>query len=125
MPRAAQVTARGPQDARAMDVADVLAWLERTGTKATRDGLARYGIVAKRPIGVPMGALLKLAKRLGRDQALSLALWKSGVYEARLLASLVGEPERVTRRQMDAWARGFENWGDCDTVCFKLFDQVP
>ena len=36
-----------------------------------------------------------------------------------------GDPKRVTRRQMDAWAAGFRNWGDCDTVCFKLFDQVP
>ena len=70
-------------------------------------------------------ALLTLAKRLGKDQALSLALWDSGWYEARLLASLVGDPKRVTRRQMDAWAKGCENWADCDTACFKLFDQVP
>lgn len=104
---------------------DVLADLERRGTKATRAGLARYGIVAKRAVGVPMGTLLAMAQRLGTDQALSLALFRSGVYEARLLAALVGDPRRVTRRQMDAWARGFENWGDCDTVCFKLFDRVP
>jgi 3-methyladenine DNA glycosylase AlkD len=56
---------------------------------------------------------------------LSLALWESGWYEARLLAALVGDPQRVTRRQMDAWAASFENWGDCDTVCFKLFDKTP
>lgn len=72
-----------------------------------------------------MGTLLKLQKRLGQDHGLSLALWKSGWYEARLLAALVGDPERVTRRQMNAWAASFENWGDCDTVCFKLFDRSP
>jgi 3-methyladenine DNA glycosylase AlkD len=106
-------------------VAEVLALLDRKGTAATRRGLARYGIVAKRAFGVPMGTLLALRKKLGTDQALSLALWESGWYEARLLATLVGDPARVTRRQMDAWARSFENWGDCDTACFKLFDQVP
>jgi 3-methyladenine DNA glycosylase AlkD len=37
----------------------------------------------------------------------------------------VGDPERVTRRQMNAWASSFENWGDCDTVCFHLFDRTP
>ena len=95
------------------------------GTRKTRDGLARYGIVARHAVGVPMGALLKLSKQLGTDHELSLALWDSGIYEARLLASLVGDAERVTRRQMDAWAAGFENWGDCDTVCFKLFDRSP
>ena len=31
----------------------------------------------------------------------------------------------VTRRQMNAWAASFENWGDCDTVCFKLWDRSP
>ena len=69
--------------------------------------------------------MLTLKKRLGKDQALSLALWDSGWYEARLLAALVGDPEQVTRRQMNAWAAGFENWGDCDTVCFHLFDRTP
>jgi 3-methyladenine DNA glycosylase AlkD len=87
--------------------------------------LPRYGIEAARAFGVPMGTLLKLQKRLGTDHELSLALWESGWYEARLLAALVGDPQRVTRRQMDAWAAGFENWGDCDTVCFKLFDRTP
>ena len=33
-----------------------------------------------------------LAKRLGKDHALALALWKSGWYEARLLAALVDDP---------------------------------
>ena len=108
-----------------MDKNEVLAWLERKGTRRTVDGMARYGIAAKRAFGVPMGTLLTLKKRLGKDHALSLALWDSGWYEARLLAALVGDPEQVTRRQMNAWAAGFENWGDCDTVCFHLFDRTP
>jgi len=108
-----------------MDKDQVLAWLERQGTQRTRKGMARYGLEAKRAFGVPMGALLSLQRRLGKDHALAEALWQSGWYEARLLAALVGEPERVTLRQMNAWAAGFENWGDCDTVCFKLWDQSP
>ena len=104
---------------------EVLKWLERRGSKRVVLGMARYGIPSEGAFGVPMGQLLKLAKQLGTDHALSLALWESGRYEARLLAALVGDPKRVTRRQMDVWAAGFQNWGDCDTVCFKLFDQVP
>jgi 3-methyladenine DNA glycosylase AlkD len=108
-----------------MTKSEALAWLKQQGSHRNVEGLARYGIVAKRAFGVPMGALLSLSKKLGRDQALSLALWDSGWYEARLLAALVGDPKQVTRRQMYAWAASFENWGDCDTVCFKLFDQSP
>jgi len=104
---------------------DVLAWLKKQGTRRTVDGMARYGIVAQRAFGVPMGTLLSLKKQLGKDHALAAALWASGWYEARLLAALVGDPERVTRRQMNAWAAGFENWADCDTVCFQLFDRTP
>jgi 3-methyladenine DNA glycosylase AlkD len=26
---------------------------------------------------------------------------------------------------MDAWVGDFDNWGICDTVCFKLFDRTP
>ena len=108
-----------------MDKNEVMQWLERQGTRRTVAEMARYGITAERAFGVPMGTLLSLRKRLGQDHALSLALWESGWYEARLLAALIGDPDRVTRRQMNAWAAGFENWADCDTVCFKLFDRTP
>jgi len=108
-----------------MNKDQVLKLLEKRGTQHTIDGMARYGIQARRAFGIPMGTLLALSKKLGRDQALSLALWQSGWYEARLLASLIGDPQRVTARQMDEWAASFESWADCDTVCFKLFDRTP
>lgn len=103
----------------------VLAWLEKVGTKSARDGMARYGIHAKHAYGVPMSLLMKKAKEIGRDQTLSLELWDTGCYEARLLATMVGDPKKVTRAQMNAWAKGFENWADGDTACFKLFDRSP
>lgn len=109
----------------AMTTAEVLAWLERRGTRANRDGMARYGIVARKVFGVPMRTLLVLRKRIGIDHDLALALWKTGWYEARLLAALIGDPARLTRRQMNAWAATFENWADCDTACFHLFDRSP
>jgi 3-methyladenine DNA glycosylase AlkD len=108
-----------------LDKNAVLAWLKRRGTQRTIRGMARYGIIAKRAFGVPMGTLLSLKKKLGKDHILSAALWKTGWYEARLLAALIGDPARVTRGQMNAWAAGFENWADCDTACFHLFDRTP
>ncbi|MGH7426810.1 MAG: DNA alkylation repair protein [Gemmatimonadales bacterium] len=108
-----------------MTTREALAWLKQKGTRRTVLGMDRYGIVAKRAFGVPMGMLLSLRKKLGKDHDLAVGLWASGWYEARLLAALVGDPARVTRRQMNAWAAGFENWADCDTVCFNLFDRTP
>jgi 3-methyladenine DNA glycosylase AlkD len=106
-------------------VPEVLAWLERKGTKRTRDGMARYGIYAKKVLGVTVGDIRALGKRLGRSHELALALWKTGFYEARMLTSFVDEPARVTPAQMDRWSRDFDNWAVCDTLCFHLFDRTP
>ena len=112
-------------DGKAMTVDEVLTVLKRSGSRRTIDGMARYGLAAAHPIGVTVATLNEIQKRIGTDHALSLALWESGWYEARLLAAMIGDPARVTRRQMNSWARSFENWGDCDTACFKLFDRSP
>ena len=120
MPAARKSAAEAARGARA-----VLGTLKSLGTKRDRDGMARYGIVAKKAFGVPMSRMQGLAKRLGRSHELADALWKTGWYEARIMAAFVDEPERVTPAQMDRWCREFENWGDCDTVCFHLFDRTP
>jgi 3-methyladenine DNA glycosylase AlkD len=104
---------------------EALAWLEKRGTKKGREGMARFGIVAKKVFGVSVGTTRELAKHLGRDHALAEALWKTGWYEARLLATFVDDPRLVTPAQMDRWCKDFENWADCDTACFSLFDRTP
>lgn len=106
--------------------ATVLAWLKRHGSKRNVAGMARYGITSSLPVaGVSVGTLRSLAKRLGRDHDLAAELWDAGWYEARMLASFVDEPSRVTSRQMNAWAADFDNWAICDTTCFHLFDRTP
>jgi 3-methyladenine DNA glycosylase AlkD len=56
---------------------------------------------------------------------LAAALWQTGWYEARMMAAFVDEPDRVTAAQMDRWARDFDNWAICDTMCMHLFDRTP
>ncbi|MGQ0642952.1 MAG: DNA alkylation repair protein [Gemmatimonadaceae bacterium] len=107
------------------DVQSVLAELERRGTRATRDGMARYAIPSDKAFGVTVGTMRQMAKGLGRDHDLALALWESGWYEARMLAAFIDEPARVSAAQMDRWCRDFGNWAICDTVCFHLFDRTP
>ena len=102
-----------------------LQWLERRGTKANREGMARYGIVATKVFGVSMATMKSLAKEIGHNHAVSDALWKSGWHDARMLASLVGDPSKVTPAQMDRWAKQFDNWAVCDTATFCLWDRTP
>ena len=104
---------------------EVLAWLERTGTRRTVEGMARYGLPSDRAFGVTVGAMRAQAKRIGKDHALAAALWKSGWHEARMMASLVDDPALVTSKQMESWAADFSDWGICDTACFHLFSRTP
>lgn len=103
----------------------MLAFLKKRGTQKNIDGMARYAIVARNIYGVSVGDLRVLAKKLGKSHELAAALWKTNVYEARMLAAFVDEPTRVTPAQMDAWARVFDNWAICDHCCFHLFDKTP
>lgn len=103
---------------------DALAWLERNGSKAGREGMARFAIPSDKAWGVPMHRIHALARELGKDHALALALWETGRHEARLLAAYVDDPEKVTVAQMERWRRGFDNWAVVDTVCFALFDRA-
>ena len=105
--------------------ADVVAWLKKSGSKKARDGMARYGLPSDHAVGISVGALKTKAKALGRDHDLAIALWKTGIYEARLLAAFVGDPARVTPAEMDRWCKDFDNWGVVDTVCFSLWDRSP
>lgn len=106
-------------------VDEAVAWLRAHGTKAVRDGMARYNVPSDRAFGVSMKNIQLLAKQLGRDHALAAALWETGWYEARMLTAYVDEPERVTSAQMDRWSRQFDNWAICDTLAFALWDQTP
>jgi len=108
------------------DVQSVLASLKRLGNPRIRAEMEpRYGIITKDAFGIRMNEMQRVAKQLGRNHELALALWETGNYEARTVAAFVAEPERVTPALMDRWCRDFDNWGICDTVCFKLFDQTP
>ena len=103
-----------------------MAWLEGRATAHSRAGLGRYGIVtANRVLGVSMADTKRLGALLGRDHALAEALWRTGVYDARMLVAFVAEPARLTAAQMDRWCRQSDNWAYCDTLSFHLFDRTP
>ena len=107
------------------EVQSALKWLKSHSTKATLDGMARYAIPSDKAFGVAYRDMKLLGKRLGPNHELAAALWDTGVYEARMVASLVDDPSQVTPAQMDRWCKDFDNWGICDTMCFNLFDRTP
>ncbi len=87
-------------------------------------GMARFGINPNNTYGVSIPALRKMARDIGRDHALAQELWQSGIHEARILAGMIDEPEKVTCEQMEEWAADFDSWDICDQMCSNLFDKT-
>jgi 3-methyladenine DNA glycosylase AlkD/uncharacterized protein YdhG (YjbR/CyaY superfamily) len=119
--KAAPAKAAGP------DAKTVLAELKRSSSPAYKADLAkRYGIITKAPVyGVAVGTLRAMAKRIGYNRALAEQLWKSGVHDARMLATMIDDPADVTPAQMDRWVKDCDNWGLVDTACFHYWDRSP
>ncbi len=103
----------------------ILRQLKSQANPSNVAGMARFGISAKNTLGVPVPFLRKIARQTGKNHALALQLWASGIHEARILASMVGEPSLVTEKQMDSWAEAFDSWDVCDQACMNLFCRHP
>jgi len=108
-----------------MTVKEIVREMRAAGNPAAREGMARFGINAVNVIGVSVPQLRAIARRVGRNQPLAEELWSTGIHDARILASLVGDPDKITRSTMDRWARDFDSWDICDGCCCNLFDRTP
>src|ERR671932_821498 len=106
-------------------VADVLKRLEEQADAKNLEGMARFGINVEKRLGVSVPAMRQIAKEIGRDHKLALALWKTGIAEARMLASMIDDPKLVTEKQAEQWVNDFDSWDVCDQVCGNLFDKTP
>ena len=119
-------TNKNPQPSLERQVKAVLTSLKQLADKRVLEDMSkRYGVYTTKAFGVSMSNIQKVARPLGRNHELALALWETGWYEARMLTSFVDDPALVTSAQMDEWVRDFDNWGICDTMCFNLFDRTP
>lgn len=106
-------------------VAEVLDTLKAKARPDQLGGMARYGITVERRLGVSVPELRKLAREIGRDHRLALGLWRTGVADARILASMVDDPAKLTEAQMEEWVKAFDSWDVCDQVCDNLFEKAP
>lgn len=111
--------------------------LKTQGDSKNIEGMIKFGINSEKTLGVKVPVLRRIAKdiknQLTRDASritdndlhqLAQELWDSGVHEARILASMVDDPEMVTEKQMDNWIKDFDSWDVCDQTCMNLFDKT-
>jgi len=105
---------------------DVLKTLRGLADPREKEGMARFGISVDNALGgISAPDLKKLARRIGKNHKLAEELWNSGIHEARHVAALIDEPEKVTERQMERWAKDFDSWDVVDGCCLYLFHKTP
>jgi len=86
--------------------------------------MAKFGIAVERRLGVSVPDMRKLAKEIGMDHKLALELWRTGIAEARIVAGMIGDPARLTEKQMEEWVKDIDSWDVCDQVCMNLFEKA-
>ena len=106
-------------------VEEVLERLKSMARPDQLEGMAKYGMVVERRLGVSTPNLRRMAKELGQNHKLALELWKTGIAEARLVAAMTDDPEKLTEGQMEDWVKGINSWDVCDQVCMNLFEKAP
>ena len=87
-------------------------------------GMKRFGISTRyEQLGVSAPVLRELARSHRRDHVLAQELWESGIHEAMGLATIIDDPQKVTRGQAERWVRACDNWAQTDACAF-LFDRT-
>jgi 3-methyladenine DNA glycosylase AlkD len=93
-------------------------------------GMARFGIRPKSEVlGVPVPEIRKIAKQIKKSMRspashkLALKLFDSKIHEARLLASMIADPEILTEKETDKWVKTFDSWDIVDQFCMNLFSK--
>jgi 3-methyladenine DNA glycosylase AlkD len=108
-----------------MTAAELILELQARANPVNVAGMARFGICSNGTLGVSVAEIRKLARLAGRHHAVALELWDSGIHEARILATIVEQPECLSRKQMHSWAKDFDSWDVCDQACMNLFWRSP
>jgi 3-methyladenine DNA glycosylase AlkD len=98
--------------------------LQQRGNPKTVVGMARFGIQTGKALGVSIPQLREMVKQAGTNHELAQKLWKTGIHEARILASMIDDPEKVSEDQMERWAADFDSWDVVDGCCGNLFDKT-
>lgn len=105
-----------------MNLDEVLSWMhERADKENSVFKAEKFGIEAKRAIGLYQREINQIAKIIKRNDDLAIQLFETGIHEARLLCAKIYDPKNLTVDLMQYWVETFDNWETTDTFCMKCF----
>lgn len=87
-----------------MNVSGIMTELKKLGSEQTRRTLMRHG-APENIFGVKVGDLKPIAKKLKGQQETALELYATGNSDAMYLAGLVADGSKMTKKQLETWAK--------------------
>jgi 3-methyladenine DNA glycosylase AlkD len=92
-----------------MTYTQVVKDLKKMGTAQNRKVYTRHGI-GDNVYGVSYANLNALHKAIKTDHDLAVKLWESGNHDARVLATMIADPDQLSSSTLDAWVKELDNY---------------
>jgi len=92
-----------------MTYAQAMKELKRVGTAQNRKVYGRHGVTIDM-FGVSFANLNVLHNQIRIDHALAVELWDSGNHDARVLATMITDPEQMKSATLDAWVKDLDSY---------------
>ena len=80
--------------------------------------------IKEKILGVNLGPLRKLAEEHGIDPETADELWETGIYEARVVASMLVDPKAMSITKMERYLRQTQSRMVVDELTLDVFDEV-
>lgn len=107
-----------------LNINSIIRYLEANSNPDDIPFMAKFGITPDRTFGTKIPVLRALAKEIGPDHKLAFKLWDKGYRETMILATMVADPNLVTKKMMDNWSLKFTYWEICDQAVMNLFGRT-
>lgn len=92
-----------------MTVNEMLDELKSLGSEQTRKTYKRHGVKGDM-FGVSYASLGKIKKRIKVDHELAEQLWATGNHDARIVATMIADPNQFTDKLIESWAKDVDGY---------------
>jgi 3-methyladenine DNA glycosylase AlkD len=107
-----------------MNYTEIIKQLKALGTERNRKNFQRHG-AGDKVFGVSVANLSKLKKQIKTDHNLALKLWVSGNTDARILATMIANPARMKKSDLDRWLKDIRYYMLVDAFVAHLASKTP
>lgn len=107
-----------------IDFQYIMKKLEEDGTEQNRKIYKRHGS-GDNLFGVSFANLKKLKKEIKKDHELAEKLWETGNIDAQILATMIGDPKKIKREDIESWLKDINYYVLIDEYVSNIVSKSP